>query len=116
MSFETDVPMNDVVVGKRYRFYFNRGSLKNPVHATVIGMQNNSIGINNVVDTITDAIMHGSYSYPVDWVDRVTSNNIGPSGTGLNKLIGEYLGGRKRRSRRNKRTRSSKKRRRTRRY
>jgi hypothetical protein len=42
MSFETDVPINTLVVGKRYRFYFNQGILINPVYATVNSIINDN--------------------------------------------------------------------------
>ena len=113
MSIETDVPMNSLLVGQRYKFYFNRGGIPNPVYATVKGIiTHRSILLTKIIDTVTNNPMPGNFDCPMRWINRVTINNIGPAGTGLNKYIGQYLGGRKRRSRKSRRT----KKRRTRRF
>ena len=108
MSIETNVPLNSLVVGQRYKFYFSQGSLVNPVYATASNIVTNppQIVLINVVDAVTNNAMPGSYSYPMNWINRVTINNIGPMGTGLNKYINQYLGGRKKKRRSLKRRKS----------
>lgn len=103
MSIETDVPINSLVVGQRYKFYFNQGGLPNPVYATVGGIINHPnqrfILLTEIIDTVTNIPRPGDFDCPMNWINRVTINNIGPTGTGLNKYINQYLGGKKRKIR-----------------
>jgi hypothetical protein len=99
MSIETDVPFNSLVIGQRYKFYFNRGGLPNPVYATVGGIiPNRFILLKEIIDTVTNIQRPGKFDCPMTWINRVTINNIGPTGTGLNKYINQYLGGRKKKT------------------
>ncbi len=119
MSTEIDVPVNDIVVGQRYKFYYNQDNTSgNPVYATVQAFNPNNkypnIVLTNMIDAVTNEQLSGSRSTPVNWFSRVTVNNIGPAGTGLNTYINSFLGGikRKRRSlkrRKSKRRKSSRK-------
>ena len=110
MSIETDVPLNSLVVGQRYKFYFNQGGLPNPVYATVGGIINHPnhrfILLTKIIDTVTNIPRPGDFDCPMNWINRVTINNVGPVGTGLNKYINQYLGGRKRKRRSLKRRKS----------
>jgi hypothetical protein len=121
MSIEIDVPLNSIVVGERYKFYLTGPLYKHgpdQFYATIVGFTTNiqypGISISNVVDSVTGNNLNlGKLTFPVNMINRITSNNIGPKGTKLNSLVSSYLGGIRKRKRKtynnNKKSKSKRK-------
>jgi hypothetical protein len=112
MSHEIECDVNNLRVGERYTFYINdgdviRGELDS--YLSENGIPRTALRIKNFVRN-DEKFSTGILINPINGVigiNRVTQNNIGPAGTGVNRVINSFLGG-KRRTGRNKKNKSRK--------